>query len=128
MAEPARKHERTPEDEGIPDFDEDLRRRRLVNADEGMAVPGERPAAARDRVTPAEQRERESMGTRAAREIPDEEPDGTEPRVGRIYDELSGWIDTTKELVADETDDVAGMTAEEAAMRALEEQEEDEEL
>jgi uncharacterized protein DUF5709 len=96
--------------------------RRRSTEDDEVPVAGDRPLGAFDRVTAREQREGESLNTRVAREIPDEvpeDPDGAD-RIGRIYEELEDFVDVTKELVADESDDVNGLTPEEAAMHIVE--------
>ena len=116
---------RTPEDEGQPDFDEDLEsRRKLRNYDEGESLPGDRPLESRDLVTAEEQRRGETLGTRLAREAPDE-PRPPRNRVGKLYEELDeDGTDVNKELVADETDDTSGMSPEEAAMHVVDEDDE----
>lgn len=117
-----RRPARSPEDEGIPDFDEDLRRKRLTELDEELPLPGDRPLGANDLVTPAEQRDGETVRTRVAREIPDDVPDRTDDQPGRMVEETEDGKDVTRELVADETDDRAGLTAEEAAVHVVEDE------
>ncbi len=125
MAEPRRRASKSPEDEGIPDFDEDIRKRKLIEQDDDMPVPGDRPMAAFDRVTPGDQREGETVTTRVAREVPDEAPESHE-HPGRLVD-VSGdedGNDVVRELVADEADDDAALAPEEAAMHIVEENDE----
>ena len=125
MAEPQRRPSKTPEDEGIPDFDEDLRKRKLIEQDEDMPIPGDRPLAAFDRVTPSDQRQDETVKTRIAREVPDESPESHE-HPGRLVDVASDedGNDIVRELVADEADDDAALAPEEAAMHIVEEDDE----
>lgn len=124
MARERRTDSKTPEDEGIPDFDEDLRKRRIIDHDEDLPVPGDRPLAAFDRVTPADQREDESINTRLAREVPDVLPE-THEHPGRIVEPTDeDGNDVIKELVADETDDTAALAPEEAALHLVEEDDE----
>jgi hypothetical protein len=124
MAEPERRPSNTPEDEGIPDFDEDLRKRKLIEQDEDMPLPSDRPLAAFDRVTPTEQRRGESVNTRVAREVPDQLPESHE-HPGRIIEPAGDGdgADIYRELIADETDDGAALSPEEAAMHIVEEDE-----
>jgi hypothetical protein len=124
MSEAQRRDGKSPEDEGLPEFDEDLEsRRKIPDYDEGMPLLADRPLESWDRVTATEQRRGESLNTRLAREIPDEiRPDRERP--GRIYEETENGADVNKELVADEADDVAGLSPEESAMHIVEEDDE----
>ncbi len=125
MAEPQRRPAKTPEDEGIPDVDEDLRKRRLIEQDEDMPVPGDRPLAAFDRVTPGDQRDDETVNTRVAREVPDE-IDESHDHPGRLVDPPGeDGDDIVRELVAEETGDDGARSPEEAAMHIVEEDEPD---
>jgi hypothetical protein len=125
MAQERRTDAKRPEDEGQPDFDEDLEsRRKIPDYDEGVALPGDRPREANDLVTAQEQRRGESLRTRLAREVPDE-PAARRERVGKLYEETdSDGTDDVKELVADETDDTSGLAPEEAAMHVVDEEDE----
>lgn len=110
-------NERRADDEGIPPFDEDAPER--PSDDEEMALPGERPSMAEDRVTASEQRKRESLRTRVAREQP--EPDASnsntsDPISGRLVEETVNGKDETGELAANESDDRSGLSAEESAV------------
>jgi uncharacterized protein DUF5709 len=114
-----RYHAKSPEDEGIPDVDSDLRRRRLIEMDEDLPIPADdRPLGAYDRPTVVELREDETVNTRRAREVPDEpHKHRRHDVVGRLYEEPGeAGRDVIKELVAEETDDTAGLSPEEAAM------------
>lgn len=107
---------RNPEDEGIPDLDEDTRKKRgNADLDEELPLPGDRPLEANDLTTVREQLQGESINTRVARELPDEQPEA-EDTVGHLVEETEDGVDVTKELVADETDDDEALSAEEAAM------------
>jgi hypothetical protein len=125
MSAEQRRDGKSPEDEGMPDFDEDLEsRRKLRDYDEGTALPGDRPLESSDLVTAAEQRAGESLDTRLAREVPDE-PRPPRQRLGRLFEETDeDGADVNKELVADETDDTAGLSPEESAMHIVEGDEE----
>jgi hypothetical protein len=122
MAKEPRSDGKRPEDEGQPDFDEDLESRRKVpDYDEGVALPGDRPLEANDLVTAAEQRRGEPVRTRLARELPEDAPARAE-RLGKIYEETDeDGNDVNRELVADETDETSGLSPEEAAMHVVEE-------
>ena len=116
MSEPQRKRETTPEDEGIPDHD-----------DEEMPLPGDRPLASQDRVTAREQQERETVRQRVARERPEDASDAQDgaerPRPndrrtpGRFYEETVDGDDVTREVEATETEDREALSAEEEAVR-----------
>lgn len=130
-----------PEDEGIPDHADDTStafeegdRPRLD--DSPSALPADQPVALDDfGLTAQEQRSGEPLSDRIAREEPDvdEYParESVGETVGRITEPDQGVRpDTEKDLVADEPGDAvdpdrrpAGMTAEEAAMHALPDQE-----
>ncbi len=118
-------HAKQPEDEGLPDFDEDLEsRRRIPDYDEGLPLPGDRPLESLDLVTASEQRRGESLRTRLAREVPDDARPRRE-RIGRLYEETGDdGPDVSEELVADETDDTSGLSPEEAALHIVEEDDE----
>jgi hypothetical protein len=108
MSEQARP---TPEDEGIPDHE-----------DEELPLPGDRPKGANDRVTVREQMERESIPTRVAREIPEDARPAQPPEVGRLVDEpTEDGDDVTDQMVAEESDDVDALSPEEAAMHVEDE-------
>jgi hypothetical protein len=98
--------ERDYEDE--PDFDDDDIETELMDPD--------RPLGSNDQVTVREQLEGDSMNTRVAREVPDEQPEPTDT-VGRLVEETVDGRDVTKELEADESDDRDALSPEEAAMR-----------
>jgi hypothetical protein len=122
MTDERRRENKQPEDEGQPDFDEDLESRRgISDYDEGPVLPGDRPLESLDLVTAEEQRRGESLNTRLAREVPDQPPP-QRGRVGRLFEETDDdGTDVNKELVADETDDTAGLSPEEAAMHVVDE-------
>ncbi len=113
---------RTPEDEGIPALDETPPGVRPSDDDQEIILPADRPLAAHDRLTAAEQRERESVRTRLAREEPDATPETDEERqtAGRFYEETADGVDITREVEATETADRGGLSAEEAAVRVHE--------
>jgi hypothetical protein len=98
--------ERDYEDE--PNFDDNSIEEELMDPD--------RPLESTDQVTVREQLEGESLDTRLAREERDVRP-GRRDDVGRLVEETEHGRDVTKELEADESDDVDGLSAEEAAMR-----------
>ena len=88
-------------------------------------APGDRPLAAFDRITPGDQRDTESVNTRAAREVSDEQP-ASHTRPGRMVNPTGeGGADVDRELIADETDDDSAPSPEEAAMHLVEEDEEE---
>ena len=119
MSQPAKR----PEDEGQPDFDEDLEsKRKIPNYDEGLPLPGERPLESLDLVTAEEQRRGQSIETRLARELPDEPRPARERH--RIFEETEDGEDVTKELVADEADETSALSPEEAALHVVEEEDE----
>src|SRR4051812_49270290 len=107
--------ERKAEDEGIPDLDPDYEEKRKgSDLDEGIALPGDRPLESFDKVTAREQRQRDSVNTRHAREEPDVfERERRRETVGRLVEETEDGRDVTKELEADESDDRAGLSPEE---------------
>ncbi len=93
---------RLPEDEGIPALDETPPGLRPSDDDQEMILPADRPLAAHDRLTASEQRERESLRTRLAREEPDVTPENDEERTtaGRFFEETEGGTDITREVEA----------------------------
>jgi hypothetical protein len=114
-----------PEDEGIPPSDDPVPNRPSDDDEQQPPLPGDRPYGAEDRVTIGEQRRGESLRTRVAREIPDvseQTSDRSEnpPPVGRLHEPTEDGADVVAELVAEETGDDVGLTAEEAAMSARE--------
>lgn len=108
---------RAAEDEGIPPFDEDAPNR-PSDDDHQIPLPGDHPAAADDRVTAAEQREREPIADRLLREVPEPSVDEDRRRTaGRLVEETPEGVDVVRELEADEyAEDDAGLVAEEAAV------------
>lgn len=115
-------HERSPDDDGIPELEEEFARKRHLAEDDEIPVrPADTPLAAFDRVTAAEQRRGETIRTRVAREVPDVLPERPDDRLGhKIYEETDeDGTDIFKELVADEDDDSAGLSPEEAAMHIV---------
>lgn len=107
---------RQADDEGIPAFDEETPDR-PSDDDQETVLPGEEPLEARDRVTPLEQRNRETLKTRVAREVPDEVPDDVRPIPGRLVEEKTiDGLDVTGQLEAEETRDLTARTAEEEAI------------
>jgi len=117
------RHRKSPEDEGMPDADEDLRRKRLIEQDEDMPVPpDDRPLAAFDEALVSDRPE--TVLTRHAREVPEDATPAREV-VPRFYEETDeDGNDVEKELVARSTDDTAGLSPEEAAMHVVEEDDE----
>lgn len=113
-----RKH---PEDEGIPPSNDPSPDRPSDDDELQPPLPGDRPYGANDLVTALEQRRGETFRTRAARERPDATLDdeaseeAAEP-IGRIHEPTEGGRDVVGELVAEETEDDAGLAAEEAAI------------
>src|SRR5687768_16179655 len=116
--------QRVPEDEGVPPFDENAPER--PSDDEEPILPIDRPLASHDRVTASEQRQRETLRTRIAREIPDDAPQREDNVPGRFYEETVDGDDVTREVEATETDDRSGLSAEEAAVTYREGQQPDE--
>lgn len=107
---------RHAEDEGIPQFDEEVPER-PSDDDQEIPFPSDRPRIADDRLTPAEQREREPIADRIDREEPDvDEQEEQRSTPGRLVEETPDGRDVTRELEADETGDQAGLAAEEAAV------------
>lgn len=93
--------------EDEPNFDDDSMEEELMDP--------ERPLESNDQVTVREQLEGESLNTRFAREERDVQPERRD-EVGRLVEETVRGRDVTKELEADESDDVDDLSAEEAAM------------
>lgn len=116
---------RLAEDEGIPASDESAPDR-PSDDDQEMILPADRPLASHDRVTAGEQRERETLRTRIAREQPDDAPEREDEGPGRFFEETIDGKDVTREVEATETDDRAGMSAEEAAVNYTEDPQPDE--
>ena len=112
--------QRSAEDEGIPPSDENARER-PSDDDQEIFLPGDRPVASLDRVTASEQRERETLRTRIAREQPEEAPHREDDTAGRFYEETEDGEDVTREVEATETDDRDALSPEEAAMHYREE-------
>ena len=115
------------EEQGIPDHLQPLPAEDEIGDPlEGVVTPRDEPVAADDYgTTVAEQRERESLDERLAREEPDVSPDDAailderDAVPGRLLAEEDvevGVLDTVAEETALETDDRAGLSAEEAAM------------
>ena len=109
------------EAEGMPDqFDGQ-------NEDEGQMPPGEGPRfSVGHGTTPVEQMAPETVRDRLAQEQPEVESVTASERldVGRLVEPGSddvGWVDEEKDVVAAETGDDAGLSAEEAAMHVIEE-------
>jgi hypothetical protein len=117
--------QRKAEDEGIPPSDENAPER-PSDDDQEVVLPADRPLASRDRVTAGEQRERETLRTRVAREQPDDAPQREDEQPGRFYEETVDGQDVTREVEATETDDRAGLSAEEAAVNYRDETQVDE--
>jgi hypothetical protein len=115
--QPSPEHE-SAEDEGIPDIGRPHPTKRATgDPQEGLMVPRDRPRAADDWGTTAqEQREEEPLGDRLDDELPDVEP-GERVRAGRLVDD--GPEDTEPEMIADLAveDELEGLSAEEAALR-----------
>ena len=67
--------------------------------------------------TAAEQHEGEPLSGRLARELPDTYPEEPGPEVGRLVEPDEGArADTEADLVASDSGDTAGLSAEEAAL------------
>ena len=111
--------EKHPEDEGIPPSDEGVPERPSDDNEHQPVLPADRPLEAHDAVTASEQRRGDSLNTRLAREEPESSGTKGEPRrdqAGRLIETTEDGRDVTKELVAEEVDDDAGLSAEEAAV------------
>jgi hypothetical protein len=116
----AEQRRRSPEDDGLPDFDDRIRKLKLIEQDEDLPVPADRLLAAFDNVTAEDMRRGDSLRTRLARELPDVPSHHIERIVGRIVDEdTRDGEDVTGELVGTETDDTAALAPEEAAMHEV---------
>ncbi|MFF2145107.1 DUF5709 domain-containing protein [Kitasatospora sp. NPDC058190] len=111
-----------PDDEGIPDLHGEAPTAERAEDPQRPAVPVDRPVAAESYgTTPAEQQHGEPLADRLAQEeaeIPSQAADDTtEPTAGRLVSEDEGLRErTTQQEVAEETDDHAGLSAEEAAV------------
>jgi hypothetical protein len=115
--------EESPEDEGIPDIGRPHPGKRDTgDPQEGLVLPRDEPTAVEDHgTTAAEQREGEPLDERLREEERDRERP-RRPAVGRLIEEGSGLVDLEKDEVADDApDDIDGASAEEAAMRIVEE-------
>jgi hypothetical protein len=106
------------EAEGIPAIEDNPPGISGQNEVEGAMPPGDEPRGAQDwGVTAREQETDEPLADRVRREQPDREPGGDVP-VGRLVQPDAGIVDIDTEAteVAMETEDDAGLAAEEAAM------------
>jgi hypothetical protein len=117
--------ETSPEEEGIPDFDElPAGLARTGDPTEGLVPPRDQPLASDGYgTTPAEEELGESLEQRVLQEEP--EPggwsgvDAADPPAGRLMQPDEGMLDfdDTAEEVADQADDYIGLSAEEEAVR-----------
>jgi hypothetical protein len=108
----------SPEDEGIPEEDRP-HPKKVPTGDpqEGLVLPGDRPRGDDWGNTADEQRRGEPLDRRLARERADRET-GKRPDAGRLREKGFGLADHEKDEVATEaTEDTAGRSAEEAAVR-----------
>ncbi len=119
----APEHERSLDEEGIPDLGDPLPEKvRTGDPQEGLPPPNDRPGASVDwGVTGEEERHGEPLAVRMAREVPDAEVAPDEPGVQLVGDDVLD--DREKDLVADATDLPAGQghSGEEAAVHVLDE-------
>jgi len=121
----------SPEDEGIPDLEGDPEAMVLAGDDtDGIIPPRADPTAALDfGVTAAEQELEEGVAERSRREEPDfwerELVDEDRSSPGRLVQPDLGWDDDTDaEEVGFGTGDIYGLSAEEAAVRIVDEDDE----
>ena len=96
------------EDEGIPDHGG----RPSGDPDERSVAPADEPQA--DGTTAEEQREAPSLEERLEAETPE---DTRRRRERELAETTTGPLDDEKDLVAEETEEAAGTTAEEQAVR-----------
>jgi hypothetical protein len=108
------------EDEGIPDPEDQTPEQAATGqGDLTTEPPHDYPLAVEDfGTTPSEVHDGESLSGRLAREVPEEQPYPADPHeVGRLVEPDEGArSDTEKDLIASDTGDAAGLSAEEAAM------------
>jgi hypothetical protein len=121
MSHPAdpRQEPPDPEEEGIPSDEEHPARKHTDDATEAPVLPGHQPFGLHIHTTAAEQRRGDTVAERLKQEVPDRPEWPHRPKVGRLLEPQEDGVDVTKELVAWETDDVAGESAEEAAMHEI---------
>ena len=108
----AREQQASPEDEGMPDIlDGDPEQKRSIGVqEEGQMTPGARPRGATAHgTTPAEQVRGEPHSDRLRRESDDA---AEEPAAGRLVTDAG----RDGQAVAEETEDAAGLSAEEEAV------------
>jgi hypothetical protein len=107
------------EDEGIPDpGDLTPEQEATGQLDLTTEPPHDSPLGAEGwGTTVEEQREGEPLAGRLARELPDAYPTEPGPEVGRLVEPDEGVrSDTDAELLASDSGDTAGLSAEEAAL------------
>jgi hypothetical protein len=113
-------HERTLDDEGIPDLEGPLPGKAATgDPQEGLAPPNEKPRASVDKgVTSEEQRRPESIGERVDREQPDvgEAPSASDREVVIPVAPQVTRDDDEKDEVADEARSEGALSPEEAAL------------
>ena len=120
MTPPPDDHERTLDEEGIPDLEGPLPGKTITgDPQEGLPPPNEKPRAATDwGVTAEEQRKGESIALRVEREQPDidEAPGASAREVVVPVDPQGTRDDTEKDEVADEARAEGAPSPEEAAL------------
>lgn len=107
------------EEEGIPDpGDLTPEQEATGQLDLTTEPPHDSPLAVEGwGTTPAEQRDGEPLSGRLARELPDTYPSEPPQEVGRLVQPDEGaHTDTEADLVATDSGDTAGLSAEEAAL------------
>ena len=107
------------EDEGIPDpGDLTPEQEATGQLDLTTEPPHDSPLGVEGWGTTAEeQREGEPLSGRLARELPDAYPEEPRPEVGRLVEPDEGaHEDTEPDLVGRDSGDIAGLSAEEAAL------------
>jgi hypothetical protein len=118
--------DRSLDQEGIPDLDGPLPAKAATgDPQEGTPPPTDRPASNDYGVTADEQSHREPLDARLARELPDAERLGASPEAGVVVlpeDEALGLDDDEKDMVGRVVaDELAGLSAEEAAVHVVDE-------
>jgi hypothetical protein len=114
-------HERTLDEEGMPDLDGPLANKAATgDGQDGLIPPNDRPRASVDfGTTAAEQRHGESLDQRVAREVPEGIPPERDPmQLVDREDSAADGLDEEAELIADRFDADPGelLAPEEQAM------------
>jgi hypothetical protein len=113
-------HERTLDEEGVPDLEGPLPGKAITgDPQEGLPPPNDKPRAATDwGVTAEEQRAGESVGLRVEREQPDvdEAPSATPREVVVPVEPQATRDDTEKDEIAEEARPEGALSPEEAAL------------